>query len=234
MYIRKSDQRGRARFGWLDSHHSFSFGHYYDPQHMGWGALRVINDDEVAPGAGFDTHGHRDMEIISYVLQGSIRHRDNMGHESVLKAGEIQRMTAGTGILHSEFNDSRSEALKFLQIWIMPDTQGLEPGYEQRELPQKGALTDLVTPDGRGNSLKIHQDAVIQRLVLDSGEPIKLSTPEKRKGYLHIIRGKLIGNDQNALEGELSTGDAVGLRGGETLSITASRPVEALWFDLCG
>ena len=229
MYIRRSDQRGRASFGWLDSHHSFSFGHYYDPKHMGWGVLRVINDDVVAPGAGFDTHGHRDMEIVSYMLKGGIRHRDSMGHESVLKAGEVQRMTAGTGVLHSEFNDSPSESLKFLQIWIMPNQQGLEPGYEQREVPQQGALTDLVTPNGRGDSLRIHQDAVIQRLVLAAGESVELTQAEGRRGYLHLIDGELEAGESI---GAMQAGDAVGLEQGESLSVTATRPVEGLWFDL--
>merc|ERR1711879_50054 len=230
MYIRKAGQRGHVSFDWLDSHHSFSFGHYYDPDHMGWGVLRVINDDEIAPGGGFDTHGHRDMEIISYVVEGSIRHRDSMGNESVLRPGEVQRMSAGTGVYHSEFNGSSDSVLKLLQIWIHPNRTGIAPGYEQREIVQQGRLTDLVTATGRGDSLDIHQDVTIQRLVLPDGESIQLSMPEGRMGYLHLVAGQVM----DAQIGLLAAADAVGLQAGESLSLTATQPVEALWFDLPG
>ena len=225
FYVRNEDQRGRAKFGWLDSKHSFSFGHYYDPKHMGFSALRVINDDTVIPGAGFDTHGHRDMEIISYVLEGAIEHRDSMGKHSVLPAGEVQRMSAGTGVTHSEFNGSTTENLRFLQIWIQPKIKGVKPSYEQRAIAQEGPLTALVTPTGEGKSLSINQDASIYRLKLGKGEEYKLDTNE-RPGYLHVIDGNLVLNG-NSME----AGDAIGAYQ-EQLSITTKSSLTALWFDL--
>ncbi|WP_066959542.1 pirin family protein [Microbulbifer sp. Q7] len=226
LYLRRADERGKANFGWLDSRHSFSFGHYYDPKHMGISALRVINDDTVAPGAGFDTHGHRDMEIISYVLAGAIEHKDSMGNRFVVPAGEVQRMTAGTGLTHSEFNHSTSEPLKFLQIWIIPNQRDLTPGYEQKAIAQNGALTPLVTPDGANGSLTVHQDAAISRLQLAPGETIDL-TADKGVGYLHLIDGGVGVND-----GELAAGDGLGVME-ETLQLTAdAEGVSALWFDL--
>lgn len=188
LYQRRADERGRANFGWLDSRHTFSFGHYHDPKHMGISALRVINDDTVAPGAGFDTHGHRDMEIISYVLSGAIEHQDSMGNKFVVPAGDVQRMTAGTGITHSEYNHSKTEALKFLQIWILPNQRNLPPGYEQKAIEQRGRLTPLVTPDGRDGSLIVHQDASIYRIQLQDGETEALDT-SRGVGYLHVIEG---------------------------------------------
>lgn len=230
MYIRQADQRGHAQFEWLNSYHTFSFGHYYDPSHMGWGALKVINDDTVAAGAGFDTHGHRDMEIVTYVLTGSIRHRDSMGNESVLKAGEVQRMTAGTGVMHSEYNDSAVLPLQLLQIWVLPNQKRLVPGYEQKAIPQQGRLTPLITPDGRAGSLSIHQNVEIQRLILAVGESMVLTPTHGRKGYLHLIAGNVaISLDTDP--GELSEGDGVGLIETESLSLKATQPVEALWFD---
>lgn len=225
LYVRNEDQRGRANFGWLDSKHSFSFGHYYDRKHMGFSALRVINDDTVIPGAGFDTHGHRDMEIISYVLDGVIEHKDSMGKHSVLPAGEVQRMSAGTGVTHSEFNSSRTEKLRFLQIWIQPRVKGVKPSYEQRAIKQDGKLTALVTPSGEGNSLSINQDASMYRLKLNEGESYLFDTI-KRPGYLHVIEGDLTVN-----ESAMQAGDAIGAYQ-EKLSVKARTPLTALWFDL--
>ncbi|KZZ46584.1 pirin, partial [Thalassolituus sp. HI0120] len=161
-------------FGWLNSQHSFSFGHYYDPKHMGFSALRVINDDSVAPGAGFDTHGHRDMEIISYVLEGAIEHKDSMGHSYIVPAGDVQRMSAGTGVTHSEFNHSKQHNLRFLQIWIQPNKLGITPGYQQQKIEQRGKLTPLVTPDGSDGSLSIQQDVSLYRVALNRGESLQL------------------------------------------------------------
>ncbi|WP_226668404.1 pirin family protein [Microbulbifer aggregans] len=226
LYLRHAEERGKADFGWLDSRHTFSFGHYYDPKHMGISALRVINDDTVAPGAGFGTHGHRDMEIISYVLSGAIAHKDSMGNEFVLPAGEVQRMTAGTGITHSEYNHSKTEPLKFLQIWVIPNQRNLEPGYEQKAIPQSAKLTPLVTADGRDGSLTLHQDASLYRLQLKAGESETLTTTEGI-GYLHIIDGAVEANEQM-----LSDGDGLGTLD-EPLRLRAGEGgVTALWFDL--
>lgn len=224
-YFRNENDRGRANFGWLDSKHSFSFGHYYDAQHMGFSVLRVINDDTVTPGAGFDTHGHRDMEIISYVLEGAIEHKDSMGEHFVLPAGEVQRMSAGTGVTHSEFNNSQKDNLRFLQIWIQPKIKGIKPSYEQRAIEQNGPLTPLVTPDGTDNSLTINQDASMYRLQLNAGESYALDTLS-RPGYLHVIEGELSVNNQ-----KLAQGDAIGAYE-EKLEITAKETLTALWFDL--
>tara|TARA_R110001583_G_scaffold139297_1_gene291490 strand:- start:256 stop:975 length:720 start_codon:yes stop_codon:yes gene_type:complete len=225
FYFRPSEKRGRANFGWLDSKHSFSFGNYYDPEHMGISALRVINDDTVIGGAGFDTHGHRDMEIISYVLEGSIEHKDSMGQQYIVPAGDIQRMSAGTGVTHSEFNHSKTDALHFLQIWIQPNKLGIAPSYEQKKVIQQGSLTPLVTPDGRNGSLSIQQDASIYRLQLKAGEEIDLDT-RKRPGYLHVISGKADVNN-NAL----NAGDALAAAQ-EQLNVSALSDLTALWFDL--
>jgi quercetin 2,3-dioxygenase len=226
LYLRPATDRGRADFGWLKSNHSFSFGGYHDPKHMGFSALRVINDDWVDAGAGFDSHGHRDMEIISYVLEGAIAHKDSMGNEFVVPAGEVQRMTAGTGVTHSEFNHSATEALKFLQIWVLPNKQGIEPGYEQKKVEQNGKLTLLVSPDGQDDSVSIHQDAYMSRLQLGANESIELDAKE-RAGYLHVISGTAQVNGDT-----FANGDGVGCVG-EPLSVTtAEEGLIALWFDL--
>lgn len=232
-YLRRSEERGRANFGWLDSKHSFSFGHYYDPKHMGVSALRVINDDTVAPGAGFDTHGHKNMEIISYILEGEIAHKDSTGNDYTIPAGEVQRMSAGKGVTHSEFNASKDAPLKFLQIWIQPNQMDIEPDYEQRAIEQTDALTPLVTPDGEGNSLYIHQNARIYRLRLEPGESIELHSRGSH-AYLHSIRGSAeVTNNQkktflgagDALGGALATGQSVDVQ-------TQDELYEALWFEL--
>jgi quercetin 2,3-dioxygenase len=235
-YIRPAESRGHATFGWLNSYHSFSFGHYHDPRHMGWSVLRVINDDTVAPHAGFDPHSHRDMEIISYVLQGSIRHEDSMGNISVLRTGEVQRMSAGRGVLHSEYNTS-DEPLKFLQIWIQPAQRQITPGYQQKPVATRGQLTALVTADGREDSLTINQDISLYRLTLNKQQSATLALDGLRRGYLHIIEGELQVVISNPTQDSrqtltLSAGDAVGLEVGEQLQVTASSALHGLWFDL--
>ncbi len=231
FYYRAADSRGKANFGWLNSQHTFSFGNYYDGDHMGISTLRVINDDVVAPGAGFGNHGHRDMEIISYILEGSIEHKDSMGNQFTVPAGEVQRMSAGTGIMHSEFNASKTEPLKFLQIWITPNVTGIKPSYEQMPIVQSSTMTALVTPDGRDGSLSIHQDASIYRLKLKAGESYDLEALPKdeneRVGYLHVIKGSSV----NVGTG-LKAGDGLGIIK-DQLTVTASDDgLVALWFDL--
>jgi len=231
FYYRAADSRGKANFGWLNSQHTFSFGNYYDGDHMGISTLRVINDDVVAPGAGFGNHGHRDMEIISYILEGSIEHKDSMGNQFTIPAGEVQRMSAGTGIMHSEFNASKTEPLKFLQIWITPNVTGIKPSYEQMPIVQSSTMTALVTPDGRNGSLSIHQDASIYRLKLNAGESYDLEAQAKdeneRVGYLHVIEGSSV----NVGTG-LKAGDGLGIIK-DQLTVTASDDgLVALWFDL--
>ncbi|MEW9796943.1 pirin family protein [Alteromonas sp. CYL-A6] len=230
QYIRKSHERGGVDFGWLQSQHSFSFGSYFDPNHMGFSVLRVINDDWVKPGKGFGTHGHKDMEIISYVVEGALKHKDSTGNDYVIPAGDVQRMSAGKGIMHSEFNPSDNEEVNFLQIWITPNVQEAEPGYEQKTIQDKGKLTPLVTPNGEGNSLSINQDASMYRVKLVPGESLELTTGE-RFGYLHTVKGQFtaVSNDSTVSFGQ---GDAFGAITGQTILITADTDVEALWFDL--
>ncbi|NMH61164.1 pirin family protein [Alteromonas ponticola] len=225
LYLRRANERGLADFGWLRSRHSFSFGHYYDPQHMGFSVLRVINDDEVVGGAGFDTHGHRDMEIISYVMQGAIEHKDSEGNAYVVPAGDVQRMSAGSGIKHSEFNHSKTEKLRFLHIWIQPDKQGIKPGYAQKTVRQNAMLTPLVTADGRDSSLTMQQNASLYRLAMKQGETITLST-DASWGYLHLIEGTAQVRDLM-----LDNGDAIGLTEGD-LEVKAISALTALWFEL--
>jgi redox-sensitive bicupin YhaK (pirin superfamily) len=227
--VRKSDQRGQTRLSWLDSRHTFSFGDYFDPAHMGFGALRVINDDRVAPGGGFATHGHRDMEIVTYVLAGAVSHRDSLGHEATVAAGEVQRMTAGSGILHSEFNRSADCELHFLQIWIEPDRPGLVPGYEQRTLPPagpEGGLRVVVSPDGRDGSLLIHQDAVILAGHLAPGTAAEVALGRGRRAWVQVARGAVAVNGV-----ALAAGDGAAVTGEAAVQL-AGGPGEALVFDL--
>ena len=226
--IRKASERGHANFGWLDSHHTFSFGNYYDEAHMGFSALRVINDDKVAPGAGFATHGHRDMEIISYVLKGQIAHKDSEGNIATLPAGEFQLMSAGSGIRHSEFNPSDKSQLHFLQIWIQPNVYGQEPGYQQKDFGRKDGLTLVISPTGENGSLTIKQDASLYQLLLQPKGSASLENPYKRKHYVHVIDGEL------TVEGEvLEPGDGAQLDGVDVLQLVAGeQKVRALVFDL--
>ena len=228
--IRRADARGRADFGWLDSRHTFSFGQYHDPAHMGYGPLRVINEDRVAPGQGFATHSHRDMEIVSYVLDGALAHRDSLGTGSVIRPGDVQRMSAGTGISHSEFNDSKTAPVHFLQIWIMPERQGIEPGYEQKtftEAEKRGRLRLVASGDARDGSVKLHQDADLHAGVFEPGESTTFASRDGRKLWLQVARGRI------ALDGTtLAAGDGAAIAGGGTLELTALERAEVLLFDM--
>ena len=226
MYIRKAAERGHADHGWLNSHHSFSFANYYDPAHMGFSNLRVINDDIVQPGMGFGTHGHQDMEIISYVIDGELAHKDSEGNVETIPAGDIQIMSAGTGIQHSEFNASDKNLVNFLQIWVLPKRAGIAPRYEQKTITQTDVLTPIVMPGGSDTAVDINADAALSQLVLDTGESIDLGRPDQH-GYLHVVKGQA-----ETSYGELAPGDAIGLEPGEAMSVTASEPLTALWFDL--
>ncbi|UTW12146.1 pirin family protein [Marinobacterium rhizophilum] len=226
--VRASEARGRGNHGWLDSRHSFSFADYYDPKHMGFSALRVINEDQVAPGAGFGSHGHRDMEIISYVLDGVIAHQDSEGNVQQLPAGEFQLMSAGRGIRHSEFNASESRGLRFLQIWIEPDQLGGKPGYQQKDFGRANGLTLVLSPDGEAGSLRLRQDAKLYQLLLDADQPLTHATAPGRRQYVHLIRGELrIGNTP------LKPGDGAMIEHLAQLAFQAgAQPVQALLFDL--
>jgi redox-sensitive bicupin YhaK (pirin superfamily) len=209
MLHRPAHDRGHASFGWLDSRHTFSFGQYHDPAHMGFGPLRVLNDDHVAPGAGFDTHGHRDMEIVSIILSGGLAHRDSTGTQAVINAGDVQRMTAGTGVLHSEFNASATDPVHFLQIWVHPEKTGLPPGYEQANFGSKrapGTTLTLVSPDGRDGSVRIHQDAVFRLTDLAADRPTELTVAPGRRVWVQVLEGT---PTLNGLP--LRPGDGVGL-----------------------
>lgn len=225
--VRKAHERGRANFGWLDSRHTFSFGSYYDPQHMGFSELRVINDDIVQPGAGFDTHGHRDMEIISYVLEGSIAHKDSEGNVKILPAGEFQLMSAGSGIYHSEYNASDISPLRFLQIWIQPSETGGQPGYQQKAFGREPGITSIATPDGQGGTLKIKQDASLSQIILLPGESVPI-TPQ-RNVFIHQVDGQLSVNDTILAPGD---GAMITQESDILLSNLGAEPVTALVFDL--
>jgi len=229
MRIRRADQRGQTKLDWLDSHHSFSFGEYADPEWMGWSVLRVLNDDRVAPGGGFPRHGHRNMEIVTYLLDGSIVHRDSTGSETALQAGELQHMSAGTGIHHSEANGSNTEPLHFLQIWIEPDADGIAPSYKQITVDPaalNGHFRALVTPDGRGRTLAIRQDASIYGSRLKAGASAKRVIEADRVGYVHVISGVV-----KVADAVLSAGDgACLLEGGVT--VKAVYDAHLLLFDL--
>ncbi|MFE8598225.1 pirin family protein [Archangium violaceum] len=229
MIVRPSEARGHANHGWLDSHHTFSFGGYYDPDFMGFRALRVINEDRVTAGDGFDTHAHRDMEIITYPLSGAIAHRDSTGGEGLLRTGEVQRMTAGTGVQHSEMNGANEE-LHFLQIWILPKQRGLKPGYEQKafsESERKGHWRVVASPDARDGSLTVHQDVLLHGTLLGKGEQAEYTLAPGRHAWVQLARGK------GTLNGvELKAGDGVAVSEESRLVLSASEPLEALLFDL--
>ena len=227
--IRKAQDRGQADLGWLKSQHTFSFASYYDPRHMGVSSLRVINDDRVAPSAGFETHGHKDMEIISYVISGTIAHKDSFGNIKTLPAGEFQLMSAGKGIYHSEFNASNTEPLHFLQIWIQPDTLGIDAGYQQKAFEQTSALTAVVTPTGENGTLKVQQDATLYRLMLAPQEQVNMpQLKPQRQLYVQLVEGTLKVNDQ-----VLTPGDGAHITAEEVVRFSATdSPVTALVFDL--
>ena len=226
--LRKANDRGRANFGWLDSKHTFSFGSYYDPRHMGFSKLRVINDDVVAGGKGFDTHGHRDMEIISYVLEGSIEHQDSAGNVQVLPAGEFQLMSAGKGIFHSEYNARKNKPLRFLQIWIEPNVFGQKPGYQQKAFGKAEGLTTVITPTGENGTLQIKQQAKLHQLILAPGDELTFE-PDSAKVYIHQVEGKLHVNNV-----QLNSGDGAKINGENNLLLTnsGSKQVTALVFEL--
>jgi redox-sensitive bicupin YhaK (pirin superfamily) len=228
--IRRSQERGHANHGWLDSFHSFSFADYHDPSHMGYGALRVINEDRVQPGRGFGTHGHRDMEIISYVLEGGLAHKDSMGNGSVIRPGDVQRMSAGTGVTHSEANASDRDPVHFLQIWIEPSERGIAPSYEEKKFDapsKRGVLRLIASSDGRDGSVTIHQDASLYAALVDGGEKLEYLPAAGRRIYVHVIRGAVDVNGQ-----ALSSGDAIKLGGGTPVRIGQGRDAEVLLFDL--
>lgn len=230
LTLRKSQDRGHADHGWLKSLHSFSFADYHDPKHMGWGNLRVINEDRVAPGAGFGTHGHRDMEIISYVLSGNLAHKDSMGNVKGIPPGDVQRMSAGSGVRHSEFNHAPDQETHFLQIWIEPNVQGIEPSYEQKTLSaqsKRGQLVPIASAEGGATAVKIHADAALYAGLFDGAESAQLTLGPNRKAYVHLIRGKLTVNGQT-LEG----GDAALLQDESKVVLNQGQDAEVLVFDL--
>ena len=228
--LRKSQDRGYADHGWLKSYHSFSFAGYHDPKHMGWGNLRVINEDRVAPGAGFGTHGHRDMEIISYVLSGELAHKDSMGNVKGIPPGDVQRMSAGSGVMHSEFNLAQGQTTHFLQIWIEPKSRGVQPSYEQKAIStdeKRGSLRLVASPDGEQDSVRINADAKVYAGLFDDTETAELALDPSRKAYVHLALGALKVNGQS-----LEAGDALLLEGEKRIELTNGNDAEVLVFDL--
>ena len=230
MSIRRSAERGYADHGWLKSFHSFSFAEYQDPDHMGFGPLRVINEDRVAPGMGFGTHGHRDMEIISYVLDGELAHRDSIGNGSVIRPGDVQRMSAGRGVMHSEFNHAKSQTTHFLQVWIQPDLTGIEPSYEEKrfeDADKRGRLRLIASPDGAEGSVLIHQDARVYSGLFDGDESAVLALGPGRRAYVHVASGSIV------VDGAaLATGDAAMLTDLREITLIRGDAAEVLVFDL--
>lgn len=230
LTVRKSQDRGHADHGWLNSFHSFSFAGYYDPRHMGFGNLRVINEDRIAPGTGFGTHSHRNMEIISYVLSGELAHKDSMGNVKGIPPGDVQRMSAGTGVTHSEFNHAAGQTTHFLQIWILPNVQDIAPSYEQKTFAaadKRGALRLVASPDGAQGSVTVHADASVYAGLLDGTEAVERPLDPARKTYVHLVRGALRVNGQ-----PLAAGDAALLENEASLALTDGRDAEVLVFDL--
>jgi redox-sensitive bicupin YhaK (pirin superfamily) len=229
MNIRRSEERGHANYGWLDTKHSFSFAGYYDPEHMGFRALRVINDDRVTGGQGFGPHPHRDMEIISYVVEGALEHKDSLGNGSVIRPGEVQRMSAGTGVTHSEYNHSATDAVRFLQIWVLPDEKGLRPGYEQKFFgdERRGKLRLVASPDGAEGSVQIHQDVSMFASVLEDGERVTHELAQGRYAWLQIVHGNVI-----VAGVELAEGDGAAFTDAVSISIESVGESELVLFDL--
>ena len=230
LTLRKSQDRGNADHGWLKSQHSFSFADYYDPAHMGWGNLRVINEDHIASGAGFGKHSHRNMEIISYVLSGELAHKDSMGNVKGIPPGDVQRMSAGTGVTHSEFNHAKDQTTHFLQIWIEPNVTGIAPSYEQKTIPaahKRGALRLIASPDGAQGSVTIHADAALYSGLFDGDERAELALDPNRKAYVHLVRGTLEVNGQ-----PISAGDAMLLDSEDKITLANGNNAEVLVFDL--
>ena len=226
--LRRSAERGHANHGWLDSYHSFSFADYHDPRHMGFGPLRVINEDRVQPGQGFGTHGHRDMEIITYVLDGALGHKDSMGTGSTIVPGDVQRMSAGSGVRHSEFNHEKQGVTHFLQIWIEPNVTGIAPSYEQKHFrpeDKRGRLRLIASPDGRDGSVTIHQDALMYAGLFDGAESARYEL-QNEKGYVHVARGRISVNGHT-----LQAGDALKTEGG-AIELKDAKGAEVLLFDL--
>ena len=227
---RRSADRGRTKIDWLDSRHTFSFGDYHDPGQMGFRTLRVINEDRVRPGAGFPTHGHRDMEILTYILEGALEHKDSIGTGSVIRPGEAQRMSAGAGITHSEFNHSKTDPVHFLQIWITPSARAIAPGYEQRTIDDakaRGGFAPVGSPDGRDQSVKIHQDAVLSVAKLERGQTVGTNLKKGRHGWVQVARGEVAVNGI-----ALAQGDGAAISDEEKVTIVADSPAEVLLFDL--
>lgn len=230
LQVRRSAERGQAQHGWLDSRHTFSFADYYDPAHMGFGVLRVINEDRVAPGAGFPAHSHQNMEIVTYVLSGALEHKDSLGNGSIIRPGDVQRMSAGTGVRHSEHNASPTEPVHFLQIWILPARSGLAPSYEQkhyRDEALRGQLRLLVSPDGREDSVRAHQDARLYAARLADGQTVSHTLEHGRKAYVHVAQGAVNMNDQ-----ALVAGDGAASTDGGEIRLSARGTAELLLFDL--
>ena len=230
LNIRPAEQRGHAEHGWLDSHHSFSFAEYYDPAHMGFGALRVINEDRVAPAMGFGAHPHRDMEIISYVLEGALQHRDSMGTGSVIRPGDVQRMSAGSGVTHSEYNASKTEPVHFLQIWLVPSERGIKPSYEQKAFSsesKQGRLRVVAAPDGRDGSVTLHTDAVLYAGLFEPGERAELELADNRRAWVQVVRGQV-----RIAGSVLKAGDGAAISQETKLVIEGVEPAEVLVFDL--
>jgi redox-sensitive bicupin YhaK (pirin superfamily) len=230
LLIRRSDERGRANLGWLDSRHTFSFADYHDPRFMGYGPLRVINEDRVQPGKGFGTHGHSDMEIISYVLEGELAHRDSMGNGSVIRRGDVQRMSAGTGVQHSEFNNSPTAPVHFFQIWVFPDRRGLAPGYEEKHFAdntKRGKLKLVASKDGRDGSVLIHQRADLYAALLKPGDEVSHTTERTAKGWVQVASGAVTVNGER-----LEAGDGAAIAYEETVAIKSSADSELLLFDM--
>lgn len=228
--IRPAQERGHANHGWLDSYHTFSFANYYDPAQMGFRSLRVINEDRVTPGKGFGTHGHQDMEILTYVLEGALEHKDSLGTGSIIQPGELQRMSAGTGIAHSEFNHSKSDSVHFLQIWILPETQGLDPSYEQRDFaPQKtpGKLRLVAAKDGREGAVTVHQNMDLYAAVLEAGDRLSYTLQPSRHAWVQIARG---GVELNGTQ--LKAGDGAAISKETDITLEATEDAEILLFDL--